>query len=269
MWQELESDPGLFTELVESWGVKNVEFNELFGVDRSSFQLQGGEIVHGVVFLFNHSNRPQVATPRYVADAPVFFAQQVVPNSCATQALLSLVLNSEVDVGSQLLEFRDFTMGLDPVMRGEVIASSEFLSECHNKMARPVSFVNEDPSPQEQSDAYHYVAYVRGPDNHVYELDGLQYAPIDHGEISPDMTFSDKLSDVLVNRVQQFSESELGFSVLVATNDLRSSTNAPLEWTAQQTEKRERWSRENQLRRQQYLGLAVELVKQMVVEPSG
>ena len=48
-WSTIESDPGLFTQLTEEFGVKNVEFTELFSLDDEF--IHPINTVYGLVFL--------------------------------------------------------------------------------------------------------------------------------------------------------------------------------------------------------------------------
>ena len=100
-WKELESDPGLFTLLVEDFGVKGVQVEEVYDLQE---KIQGP--VYGFIFLFKWSenvrSRRKIQTN---SDEPsctdknlvntMFFAHQLIPNSCATHALLSVLLNCD------------------------------------------------------------------------------------------------------------------------------------------------------------------------------
>lgn len=59
-WKELESDPGLFTLLVEEFGCDGVEVEEVYDLD--SFDLHNGD-VYGLIFLFKWAN-DQAPPPR-------------------------------------------------------------------------------------------------------------------------------------------------------------------------------------------------------------
>jgi ubiquitin carboxyl-terminal hydrolase L5 len=69
---------------------------------------------------------------------------------------------------------------LDPETRGYTLASSETLRKVHNSFARNDPFVLEGTSRQPSDDVYHFVTYVPIGEE-LFELDGLQPAPISHG----------------------------------------------------------------------------------------
>eukprot|EP00400_MALV-I_sp_L67-5_P000155 gene155-845_t len=119
-WTTIESDPGVFTELCEMVGVKGVEFEEVISLDL----LNPGDPVYGLVFLFkwvaDNDPRPVISHP----PEGFFFAKQVVQNACATQAILSILMNIEsdkVDIGSSLSDFKGFAGALDPESLGMAI----------------------------------------------------------------------------------------------------------------------------------------------------
>ncbi|XP_066912725.1 ubiquitin carboxyl-terminal hydrolase calypso-like [Clytia hemisphaerica] len=117
-WIELESDPGLFTLLVYDFGVKGVEVEEIYDL---STQME--KHVFGLIFLFKwteerKTRRKAVVLEETFADEKVenemFFAQQIIPNSCASHALLSVLLNvPDVSLGYTLKQLRDSCKGFD------------------------------------------------------------------------------------------------------------------------------------------------------------
>lgn len=76
-WCTIESDPGVFNELIERFCVKNVQVEEVYTLDDETVEQL--KPVHGLVFLFKWEKG--VVEPRegahFDADAPVFFAKQV------------------------------------------------------------------------------------------------------------------------------------------------------------------------------------------------
>lgn len=66
----------------------------------------------------------------------IFFAHQMVQNSCATHALLSILLNRpEIDVGYMLFEFQKAISNLSPEGKGLAIGCMPHLAKAHNKHA--------------------------------------------------------------------------------------------------------------------------------------
>lgn len=111
---------------------------------------------------------------------------QVIGNACATQAILSVLLNwPGIDLGDELRRFKAFTETFPPPMKGLAITNSTNLRVVHNSFARPVVFEADPRADAEEGDAYHFVSYVPHQ-GHVYELDGLKPLPVDCGAYDGD-----------------------------------------------------------------------------------
>ena len=65
---------------------------------------------------------------------------QIIPNSCATHALLSVLLNSnKVHLGETLTRVKDFTKHMRPEDKGYAIGNMPDLARAHNSHARWVT----------------------------------------------------------------------------------------------------------------------------------
>jgi len=215
-WCTIESDPGVFTSLVESFGCRGAEFAELYSLDDDSLRriVEEYGAVYGLIFLFKWDKELENGgrqnsdgdgnggkAPLVGDDAPadLFFARQVTHNACATQAILSVLLNAEGAVaeaeaeegegadsaadedkksasappagklilGPTLSALRSFAASLPTDVRGEVIGSSDEIRAAHNSFARKDAFLT-DPEDrkrfarddEEGQDVFHFVAYV-------------------------------------------------------------------------------------------------------------
>ena len=71
---------------------------------------------------------------RPVVDMPgLFFAKQTIHNACATQAILSILMNaSDIDLGQPLTEFREFVMDFSADVSFESLTSYSILLEQGN-----------------------------------------------------------------------------------------------------------------------------------------
>ena len=109
-------------------GVPGVQMEELYSLDAGS--LRAMRPVHGLIFLFRWTpeagadDRAAVASE---AETPpgLFFARQVATNACATQAILSILLNrpGKVELGGAAATLKEFCAGLPPDVAGLALAS--------------------------------------------------------------------------------------------------------------------------------------------------
>ncbi|KAL9959779.1 hypothetical protein ACROYT_G033134 [Oculina patagonica] len=209
-WLELESDPGLFSLLIEEFGVKGAQVEEIYDLSKP---FRGP--VYGFIFLFKwieerRSRRKiQPLEEMFVEDEEIirdiFFAQQVIPNSCATHSLLSVLLNcTHIHLGETLSRLKEFSSKFDPENKGYVIGNLPELAMAHNKFARPEPKLLPEKtnavSTGRAMEAFHFVSYV--PINgRLFELDGLKPYPIDHGPWGENEEWTEKFRRVITERL--------------------------------------------------------------------
>lgn len=242
-WLELESDPGLFTLLLEDFGCKGIQVEEIYDLAKP---FEG--TVFGFIFLFKwveerrgrwrmRSDQNGSGSGSQSGDFienesivnEIFFAQQVVPNSCATHALLSVLLNCpHIQLGSVLQRLQTDTRFMSPENKGFAIGNTPELARAHNSHAAPshdtsienkfstVSRPANLSATQRSSglDAFHFVSYV--PINgRLIELDGLKRLPIDHGSVE-DEYWTEKFRKVIRQRLERETQPSEG-----QTHDIR------------------------------------------------
>jgi ubiquitin carboxyl-terminal hydrolase L5 len=202
-WCTIESDPGVFTSLCEEIGVKGVQFEEVYTLGPEAFANFDAEKIFGLGFLFKWQ---QEADTRPTVEPPgLFFAQQVIQNACATQAILSVLMNvDKIDLGPHLKEFREFTAALDPQMKGLAVGNSEVIRNAHNSFRHQSSFeIVQDK--ESGDDAFHFIGYVCH-EGKVYELDGLKKGPVMVGEAPAGTAWVDKAREEVQRRIEAYSQ---------------------------------------------------------------
>lgn len=277
---------GVFTSLIEDIGVKGVEVDELYSLDADQFTELSP--VYGLVFLFKYeATHGEQRAHSAVADEPgLFFAKQVISNACATQAILSILMNrAELELGETLGEFKAFTSDFPSDLKGLAISNSDKIRLAHNSFSRAEPFVMDERKATGDDDVYHFVAYV--PFNgKVYELDGLQEGPICLGEIPAESAYADPwlqvACPVIQARIEKYASSEIRFNLLALIRNrmqvLESRMGALLEQDEQTPEseqavaqlqnaiasemdKRKNWALENARRKHNYIPFIVQLLK--------
>lgn len=150
-------------------------------------------------------------------------------------------------------------------LRGEALSNSELIRDVHNSFARASPFIDETQrTATDDDDVYHFIAYtpVNGA---LYELDGLQPAPISHGPCSFH-EFPDKVIPVLQRRIERYPANEIRFNLLAMVRDLRIRAReiGDQDWLYREEQKRNAWQWENALRKHNFVGFVSEVLKGVV-----
>ncbi|KAM4022616.1 ubiquitin carboxyl-terminal hydrolase isozyme L5 isoform 2-T2 [Anomaloglossus baeobatrachus] len=201
-------------------GCKGIQVEEIWSLEQEHFEdLQP---VQGLIFLFKWQpgEEPSGSLVQDSRLDTIFFAKQVINNACATQAIVSILLNTthpDVHLGETLSEFKEFTQSFDAAMKGLALSNSEVIRQVHNSFARQQMFEFDAQSSLRDDDAFHFVSYV--PVNgRLYELDGLRDGPIDHGPCS-DEEWIAAVKPVIEIRMQKYCEGEIRFNLMAIVSD--------------------------------------------------
>lgn len=220
--------------------------------------------VHGLIFLFkwqaegekssavdNNAEKggeigAKIISPEEIPE-DLFFAKQVTTNACATQAILSILLNADkinecsdeymtsLRLGDSLSSLKSFTSSFPANLKGEAIGASEDIRTAHNSFARKEVLLMDNSKKRinlSDSETFHFVAYVPHQNGMVYELDGLQQGPIEIGAYKSvkNDSLSTKISDfswlstacrAIQSRIKNYSTSEIKFNLMALTSDKR------------------------------------------------
>ena len=205
-WAEIENDPVIFSTLLQEWGISNIQVNEVVALD-SIFETSS-DSMYGLIFL---SRWTAIEETNEVTECPpgVWFANQTSGFSCASIALLNIINNSRLSLGTRLDEFRRTTMDMSPKDRGLAIDQFDHVRDVHNSFATTLDKMNVDwkiredvvraekkqraleaaknkPTPkrrkkvksniEEDENGFHFIAYVLAK-GCVWKMDGMQPQP--------------------------------------------------------------------------------------------
>ncbi|UYV82619.1 UCHL5 [Cordylochernes scorpioides] len=174
--------------------------------------------VHGLIFLFKWfpGDEPSGSLVNDNRLDNIFFAKQVIKNACATQAIVSVLLNcshEDVKLGESLQTFKEFSQSFDATMKGLTLSNSDIIKQAPDIRDGARQATKDD-------DVFHYVSYVP-IDGRLYELDGLKEGPIDLGAIGPGRDWLEVARPVIERRMQRYNEGEIHFNLMAIVSDRR------------------------------------------------
>lgn len=128
--------------------------------------------------------------------------KQTIRNACGLIGLLHAVSNGEarrhVVPGSDLEKLLKDAEGLGPIDRADLLYESKALESAHADAAK----LGDTSAPGAEDDVdLHFVAFVKGVDGKLWELDGRRKGPLERGSLGPDEdALSEKALEMGVRR---------------------------------------------------------------------
>lgn len=227
----LENNPDVFTSLIHDLGVSpKLGFYDIYSLDEPELLALVPKPVHAVIFiapanvyyrLHSEGKPKELSYDGTSGNEPVLWFKQTIGHSCGLMALIHSIANGTakqfITPGSLLDKLLKQAPPLKPLPRADVLYNSMELERAHMPAARKGD--SKAPS-SEEPNGYHFLAFVKGEDGHLYELDGSWDGPIDHGLLPKDGDLlSEKALEMGIRKYLKLAEGSVEYSmVALATN---------------------------------------------------
>ncbi|KAF9007155.1 hypothetical protein BDQ17DRAFT_1423223 [Cyathus striatus] len=192
----LESDPEVFTHLLRSLGVSNLAFTDVLSLDDPDLLSMVPRPVYGLVLVFPTVSKEweafiaarEGAREEYTGSGEgeeVVWFKQTIGNACGLYAVLHAVCNGEargfIQPNTPLSNLLSKIVPLPPAQRAQALEEDEEIEKAHHAAAVQGSSVVPDA---EIPVNYHYIAFVKSKNGHLYDLNGDLKGPVDLGVVS-------------------------------------------------------------------------------------
>ncbi|OLN85386.1 Ubiquitin carboxyl-terminal hydrolase isozyme L3-like protein 2 [Colletotrichum chlorophyti] len=227
----LENNPDVFTSLIHDLGISpELGFFDVYSLDEPALLDLVPRPALALIFItpapMYYSVRAADGTrcakedgvtyDKSGPDEPVIWFRQTIGNACGLYALIHAVGNGEarafVKDGSLLDGLLREAEPLAWEARADVLYKSEQLEEAHMRAARKGDTA---APPAEERPGYHFIAFVKGKDGHLWELEGGSDGPVDRGLLEKgDDMLSERALEKGVKRFLEFADGNLEFSIV-------------------------------------------------------
>ncbi|KAB8076383.1 hypothetical protein BDV29DRAFT_200179 [Aspergillus leporis] len=189
----LENNPEVMSHLVHQLGLPpTIGFTDVFSIDEPDLLAFVPRPSYALLLVFPVSRTYE--SSRITEDSklteyegsgpsePVMWFKQTIRNACGLIGLLHTVSNGEARTqvlpGSDLDALLQDAEPLGPVARANLLYESKALESAHADAAK----LGDTAAPQaEDSVDLHFVAFVKGVDGRLWELDGRRKGPLERG----------------------------------------------------------------------------------------
>lgn len=233
----LENNPDVFTSLVHDLGVSSeLGFYDVYSLDEPSLLAMVPRPAHSLIFItpspmyyavreadgISYLRQPKdsITYDKSGDQEPIIWFRQTIGNACGLIALLHSVANGDarrfVKEDSFLERLLTEAAPLKALPRADYLYNSEELEEAHMRAARR----GDTGAPRADEDCgYHFIAFTKGKDGHLWELEGGCDGPIDRGLLPEDADMlSEEALEKGVRRFMEHANGNLEFSIVALAN---------------------------------------------------
>ncbi|ABN64687.2 ubiquitinyl hydrolase 1 [Scheffersomyces stipitis CBS 6054] len=189
----LESNPAIFSELAFKLGLSPVvDFHDVYSLTDTELLAFLPNPVYAVILLFpltesyenyrktEDSNIPQAYHNQHIETIKWF--KQTIGNGCGLYALLHALGNLPNDLIISNSVLSSLLAKLDQRVSVEEVSKIVEDLEASIKLDQNYGEKGQTSVPAADEEIYfHFITFVKGKDNHLYELDGRRNGPIDLG----------------------------------------------------------------------------------------
>ncbi|KAJ9191399.1 hypothetical protein DTO021D3_9160 [Paecilomyces variotii] len=209
----LENNPEVMSHLVHQLGLsRSFGFTDVYSIDEPDLLAFVPRPAHALLLVFPVSPTYEASRvaedsqlPEYTGSGPsepVMWFKQTIRNACGLIGLLHAVSNGEprknITPGSDLEQLLKAAEQLPPIQRADLLYESKALESAHADAAK----LGDTEAPQAEDNVdLHFVAFVKGGDGRLWELDGRRKGPLERGRLADDEdVLSEKALDLGVRR---------------------------------------------------------------------
>lgn len=187
----LESNPQIFNDLSLKLGLSPVlQFHDVYSLTDPDLLAFLPQPIYGVILLFplsEKSDKVEEDESTVYLNEPVQWFKQTIGNACGLYALLHVVANLPSDFIVKNLVLNELLMSqLSP--RPSVAETAKLVEQLEQNIKLDDNYGVQgqtEAPPSTASVDLHFVAFVKGKDGNLYELDGRRKGPLNLGR-SPD-----------------------------------------------------------------------------------
>jgi len=192
----LENNPVVMTGLAHNLGLSSdLAFHDLYSLTDDDLIALVPRPAHALLFIYPQTAQGEefqakqsAQEPDYdeAGDTPVLFYRQTITHACGLIGLLHCITNptrSRIHPGSGLDDFINQATPLKPEARAQLLHDSDILDAAHDAAAHKG---DTEAPPRGECPPQAFIAFVKGSDGHLYELEGRRKGPVDRGLLPED-----------------------------------------------------------------------------------